>query len=192
MNSVELYPASVEIILESTQQQKNKSQLNSQPPWECLQPDTSWPSTPRRRQLSPIRVHRHCLHIHCFNIVTWFGAIGGISREFWILRRRAFCSENQQCFVKGFHEGKCLFYCQFDYLLIWNDLLNHPGNSSLRKLFWWWLFILSCAGMSVWKFATTERLTSGESSFSSILSNLLSNSLFSPFDLLARKFLPFL
>ena len=43
---------------------------------------------------------------------------------------------------RGFHEGKCLFYCQFDYL-IWHHQLILPSNSSLCKLFFGWLFIPS-------------------------------------------------
>jgi hypothetical protein len=140
---------------------KNKSQLSSQPPWVCLQPDTSWPSTPRRPQLSPICEHHRCCHIHCFHIVTWFGVIGGIGQEFQILRQRSFCSEISSSASwkvgRGFQEGKCLSYCQFHYLLIWHHRLICPNNSSLCKLSWWWLFILSYSELH-WGFSHKNSL----------------------------------
>ena len=107
-------------------------------------------SHPRRWQVSPIFQRVPDRDTPCYNTTAHFGTVSSIAREFQILVQGDFCykknSTAAQTAGRGFHEGKSLFYCRFDYLLIWHDRLIRPGNSSLRKLFWGWLFIVSCAG----------------------------------------------
>ena len=113
--------------------------------------------------------------------IVWFGMVTGISWEFQILKYSNFCYKEtaQHCegWEREFHEDRCLFSTD---LIIYSSfiiaLLNSPASTSSNGskggcLSW------AALEISVWKFGTTEILTSLELSFSSMLSNLRFNSL---------------